>query len=67
MSEYPEAPTARIVKSAGAERISADAVATLTDAVETYCASVGSKAIDLARHAGRKTVNKADIELALKL
>lgn len=67
MSEYPEAPTARIVKSIGAERISADAVATLTDAVELYCASIGSKAISLAHHAGRKTVNKADIELALRI
>lgn len=67
MSVYPKAPTARIVKSASAERISADAVATLTEAVDNYCASVGAKAIDLATHAGRKTVSKADIELALKL
>ena len=55
MSVYPKAPTARIVKSAGAERISADAVATLSEAVDNYCASVGAKAIDLA------TQNKTDI------
>ena len=66
MSEYPKAPTARLLKGVGAERVSTNAVDVLTQAVEDYAISVSEKATTYAKHAGRKTVQADDVRLALK-
>lgn len=66
MSEYPKAPTARLLKSVGAERVSTDAIDVLGQAAEDYVTSISQKATTYARHAGRKTVQASDIRLALK-
>lgn len=66
MHELPRAPTARIMKNAGAQRISGDAVDELLAAIEAYGTDIASRANDLARHAGRKTVKASDIKLAMK-
>ena len=66
MSGYPKAPSARLAKNAGAERISADAVDVLTDAVDAYATTIAKKATVYARHAGRKTVLASDVKLALE-
>lgn len=66
MAEFPRAPTARIMKNAGAQRISGDAVDELLAAIEDYGTDIASKANDLAHHAGRKTVKASDIKLAMQ-
>lgn len=66
ISEFPKAPTTRIMKNAGAQRISGDAVDELLSAMESYGTNIASKANALAHHAGRKTVKASDIKLAMK-
>ncbi len=54
----------RILKDAGAERVSDDAAEELADMVNRMAFSTAKKAVKLAAHAKRKTVKKIDIELA---
>ena len=66
MTEIPKAPVTRIVKSAGAERISKEAEEKIVEAVEAYTNKLAEAVIDLAKHADRKTVQPEDVELAIK-
>ena len=66
MSELPRAPVARIMKNAGAERVSSDATVYFADVIEEYGATIASRAKDLAHHAGRKTIKASDIKLAME-
>jgi histone H3/H4 len=63
-TELPIAPIARIVKNAGAERISEDAKIELAETVEACATATAEKAIAYAKHAGRKTITAKDIKLA---
>ena len=63
----PKAPVNRIIKDAGAERVSDAAVVALVEYLEADAAAVAKKAIEYAKIAKRQTVKADDIALAWEL
>jgi histone H3/H4 len=66
MGELPLASVERIMRNAGAERISMNAIITMADILEDICRDISQEAIDLAKHSKRKTVKKEDVKLAAR-
>ena len=64
--EFGLAVMNRVIKKAGAERVSDEASDTLRTILEEIANNISRTAIDLANHAGRKTIKSEDILLAYK-
>ncbi len=62
----PLAAMEKILKLAGAERVSDRAKVALKNVIEDSAEGIASQAVKLALHAGRKTVKAGDIKLAAK-
>lgn len=65
-SEISLAAVHRLIKKGGAGRIGDDAAEELRKVMEEVAMKVGKEALDLAKHAGRKTVRAEDVRLAVK-
>ena len=60
------APIYRILKKSGAERISEESTDELRRTIEDVTLAISKSAVEMARHAGRRTVMADDIKLASK-
>jgi len=56
----------RILKKSGAQRVSDESANELRRVIEEIAEAVAKNAVDLANHAGRKTVKAEDVKLASK-
>lgn len=56
----------KLIRKVGAERVSEDAAIALAAYLDEEALVVARQAVELAEHAGRKTVKAEDIRLALK-
>ena len=65
-SIMPKAPVARILFKAGAKRVSQPATDTFAEVLREVAEEIASKAVQIAKHSGRKTVQEGDIKLAVK-
>ena len=54
----------KILKKAGAQRVSEEAKVALRNVLEDIALEIGEEAIKLSHHAGRKTIKANDIRLA---
>ena len=66
MSELPLAPIERILKKAGATRVSKEACEEFAGVIEEIAFELAAETAALAKHAGRKTVMTKDVKLAKK-
>lgn len=66
MGDISPPPADRILRKAGAPRVSEEAAQAFAAALDNVAASMAEKAVRLAKHAGRKTVKAQDVRMALK-
>ncbi len=65
-STIPKAPVARILMNAGAKRVSAKAAEAFAEILHSMGLEIGERAVRIAKHSGRKTVQAGDIKIATK-
>ena len=56
----------RILKKAGAERVSDESADELRRIIEDIALEIAEKAVEMSKHAKRKTVKAEDVKLASK-
>ncbi len=62
--ELPLAPLERVLRKAGAKRVSKKAVKEFANVIADYAYSLSTEASALAKHAGRKTIIDKDVRMA---
>jgi histone H3/H4 len=62
----PRLPFERILKKAGARRVSADAMEEFAKVMEERMFKIAEEAALLAKHAGRKTIMNQDVRRAAR-
>ena len=61
---FANARVERLIREAGAFRVSADAVDRMNEIVTEFGMKIAKYAVEIARHSGRKTVKENYIKLA---
>lgn len=64
MAHLPRMPFERILKKAGAKRVSKDALEEFAKVMEEELTKIATEAATMAKHAGRKTITEDDIRMA---
>jgi len=64
VTPIPIAPLYRILRKAGATRVSEEAKKAFVETIVEVAEKVAERAVDLAKHAGRKTIQEDDVKLA---
>ncbi|MHA1226389.1 MAG: histone family protein [Candidatus Hodarchaeales archaeon] len=65
MVEIPNSSIDRIIRKGGAKRVSKSAIKVLSSELEDYGVEISKIAWEMAKYAGKKTVEDKDIQLAL--
>ena len=66
ISVIPRAPLARVLFSAGAKRVAKPATDAFVEVLTKFAEDIASKAVQISKHSGRKTVQEGDVKLASK-
>jgi histone H3/H4 len=61
---FANAKVEKLIRDAGAQRVSADAVAKMNEILTEYGMKIAKYAVEIAKHGDRKTVKEQDIVLA---
>ena len=64
MTGFARARVEKVIRTAGAYRVSAGAIDRLNEILTDYATNIAKYAVDIAKHSGRKTVKESDIKLA---
>jgi len=64
--KLPRLPFERILKKAGAKRVSQDATEEMAEIMEERIYKIVKEAAILAKHAGRKTITDEDIRMVCR-
>ena len=64
MAGFASARVEKLIRDAGAKRVSAGAINRLNEVLTEYGMDLAKYAVEVARHSGRKTVKESDIKLA---
>ncbi len=65
-SEFGLSVMYRILKKAGADRVSDESANELRRILEEVGAAIAKNAVDMSTHSGRKTIKAEDVRLAAK-